>query len=57
VWCRRSEDWSQIRLYGWAHVAKHTYLLLYLASGRVVKMTGARWVDAEGEVIIAVAPS
>lgn len=57
VWCRRSEDWAQMRLYGWAHVAKHTYLLLYLASGRVVKMTGARWVDAEGEAVIVVAPN
>lgn len=56
VWCRRSEDWRRIKLFGWAHVAKHTYLLLYLASGRAVKATGARWVDADGETRLVVGP-
>lgn len=64
VWCRRggpaSEQQRQhawIRLYCWACVAKHTYLLLYLASGRHVKTTGAAWFGADGKVALEVAPS
>ncbi|RDA93085.1 hypothetical protein CP533_4079 [Ophiocordyceps camponoti-saundersi (nom. inval.)] len=59
VWCRRSVDpvHDSIRLYCWACVAKHTYLLLYLASGRRVKASGASWYDAEGVVVIEVPPS
>lgn len=56
VWCRRSADGGTIKLYGWAHVAKHTYLLLYLASGRQIKATGAQWFDADGEVAVEVVP-
>ncbi|OAA79459.1 hypothetical protein LEL_02945 [Akanthomyces lecanii RCEF 1005] len=56
VWCRRSADSHEIKLYGWAHVAKHTYLLLYLASGRHIKATGAKWFDAEGVVAVEVVP-
>ncbi len=56
VWCRRAADGLEIKLYGWAHVAKHTYLLLYLASGRHTKATGAKWFDAEGLVAIEVVP-
>ncbi|KAM4059521.1 hypothetical protein HRG_011576 [Hirsutella rhossiliensis] len=64
VWCRRGSPASQqqqrhawIRLYCWACVAKHTYLLLYLASGRHVKATGAAWYGADGLVALEVAPS
>ncbi|OAA64863.1 hypothetical protein ISF_04273 [Cordyceps fumosorosea ARSEF 2679] len=56
VWCRRSADGRHIKLYGWAHVAKHTYLLLYLASGRHIKTTGAQWIDADGAVAMEVLP-
>ncbi|CEJ81745.1 hypothetical protein VHEMI01859 [[Torrubiella] hemipterigena] len=57
VWCRRgsvSGDW--LRIYSWAHVAKHTYLLAYLASGRHIKTRGASWYGADGEVLITVQP-
>ncbi|KAL7936817.1 hypothetical protein V8C35DRAFT_208291 [Trichoderma chlorosporum] len=54
VWCRRDEAHSWIRLYCWAHVAKHTYLLLYLASGRHLKATGAQWIGADGDVVLEV---
>ncbi|TFB04117.1 hypothetical protein CCMA1212_003588 [Trichoderma ghanense] len=57
VWCRRDESRSWIRLYCWAHVVKHTYLLLYLASGRQMKGTGAKWIDADGEVALEVLPA
>ncbi|POR31061.1 Uncharacterized protein TPAR_08725 [Tolypocladium paradoxum] len=57
VWCRRDAAHDRIRLYGWGCVAKNTYLLLYLASGRQVKSTGARWLDADGDVVLEVPPS
>lgn len=57
VWCRRDESHGWIRLYCWAHVAKHAYLLLYLASGRHLKATGAKWIDGGGEVAIEVPPA
>ncbi|UKZ73186.1 hypothetical protein TrVFT333_000827 [Trichoderma virens FT-333] len=56
VWCRRDESHNWIRLYCWAHVAKHMYLLLYLASGRHLKTTGAQWIDGDGEVVLEVSP-
>lgn len=56
VWCRRDAWGDNIRVYGWGHVAKHTYLLLYLASGRRVKATGANWHGADGDVTITVPP-
>ncbi|KAM3509496.1 hypothetical protein MY10362_000576 [Beauveria mimosiformis] len=56
VWCRRDPDGCTLKLYGWAHVAKHTYLLLYLASGRQIKTTGAQWFDAEGKVALEIVP-
>ncbi|KEY66788.1 hypothetical protein S7711_07960 [Stachybotrys chartarum IBT 7711] len=56
VWCRRDQSHNWLRLYCWGHISKHTYLLLYLASGRHLKHTGAEWVDGEGEVVIEVLP-
>ena len=56
VWCRRDKAHEWIRLYCWGHIAKHTYLLLYLASGRHLKFTGAEWRDAAGDVAIRVHP-
>ncbi|KND90249.1 hypothetical protein TOPH_05109 [Tolypocladium ophioglossoides CBS 100239] len=56
VWCRRDAAHAAIRLYGWGCVAKNTYLLLYLASGRQVKTTGARWFGADGDVVLEVPP-
>ncbi|KAG5926734.1 hypothetical protein E4U42_002988 [Claviceps africana] len=54
VWCSRDESRHRITLFCWAHVAKHMYLLLYLASGRELKSTGAQWHDASGEPVIEV---
>ncbi|CAM1507180.1 Fc.00g068210.m01.CDS01 [Cosmosporella sp. VM-42] len=56
TWCRRDQTRDWIRLYCWGHVAKHTYLLLYLASERHLKMTGAGWYDADGELVLEVPP-
>ncbi|KAF4585366.1 hypothetical protein GQ602_004671 [Ophiocordyceps camponoti-floridani] len=59
VWCRRAPPpgHESIRFYCWALVAKHVYLLIYLASTRRVKATGAKWYDAEGKVAIEVLPN
>jgi hypothetical protein len=56
TWCRRDTTHDWIRLYCWGHVAKHTYLLLYLASGRRVKITGTKWHGADGEVVLEIPP-
>lgn len=56
VWCRRSAAHDSLRLYCWGHLVKHTYLLLYLASERTLKYTGADWRDAEGKVVLQVPP-
>ncbi|KAG8421634.1 hypothetical protein J3458_003499 [Metarhizium acridum] len=54
VWCKRDKMHDWMRFYCWGYVAKHVYLLMYLASGREIKATGARWFDAEGEVVLEV---
>jgi hypothetical protein len=56
VWCRRSGNHDSLRLYCWGHLVQHAYLLLYLASERALKYTGAEWKDAESEVAIHVPP-
>lgn len=55
LWCRRDTLHQSIRLYCWGCVVKHAYLLLYLASGRRIKTTGAKWIDADGVSAIEVA--
>ncbi|KHN94488.1 uncharacterized protein MAM_07676 [Metarhizium album ARSEF 1941] len=54
VWCTRDESRDWMRFYCWGYVAKHIYLLTYLASGREIKATGARWLDAQGQVVLQV---
>ncbi|KAG5961438.1 hypothetical protein E4U56_003894 [Claviceps arundinis] len=56
IWCSRDEasEGARLKLYCWGHVVKHMYLLLYLASGREVKYTGAEWRDGEGVVVVEV---
>ena len=54
VWCTRGEDRDWVRLYCWGCAVKHTYLLMYLASGRRMKLTGAKWMDAGGEQVVEV---
>jgi hypothetical protein len=56
TWCRRDKTHDWIRLYCWGHVVKHTYLLLYLASGRQIKTSGAKWYGADGEVALEIPP-
>ncbi|XEU98722.1 hypothetical protein FSHL1_004009 [Fusarium sambucinum] len=56
TWCRRDTTHDWIRLYCWGHVAKHTYLLLYLASGRRIKTIGAKWYGADGKAVLEIPP-
>lgn len=56
VWCRRDTTHDWIKLYCWGCVTKHMYLLLYLASGRAMRYTGAQWKDADGKVVIQAQP-
>lgn len=57
VWCSRNHTHDSLRLYCWGHLLPHTYLMLYLATERGIKYTGADWKDASGEVILQVLPS
>lgn len=57
VWCHRGPAHDWLRLYCWGHITKHTYLLLYLASDRHLKPTGAKWHGADGTVVLEVAPN
>ncbi|KAJ5475183.1 hypothetical protein N7539_008249 [Penicillium diatomitis] len=41
-----------IKVYGWGEIARHVYLMLYLASERRVKGMGLKWVDPAEKVII-----
>jgi hypothetical protein len=40
-----------VRLYCWAEVAEHTWLLLWLCSKGEIVGSGSRWIDAGGNVV------
>jgi hypothetical protein len=42
---------GQVRLYCWAEVIEHTWLLLWLCSNGEIVGSGSRWIDADGEVV------
>ncbi|KAH6898942.1 hypothetical protein B0T10DRAFT_474121 [Thelonectria olida] len=56
TWCRRGKNHDWIRLYCWGHVAQHMYLMLYIASRRIMKHTGARWYGPDGHLVLDVPP-
>lgn len=41
-----------VKVYGFGEVARHIYLLLYVASNSKVRRAGLRWIDCEGKVVI-----
>lgn len=52
----RDEQWRSIRLYGWEHIAKELYFLLYVAAYRRTKYMELTWYDgANKELIVAAA--
>ncbi|KAK7745316.1 hypothetical protein SLS53_002812 [Cytospora paraplurivora] len=50
----RDESWSWMRLYGWEHIAGELYILLYVASYRLLKCMELRFHDGAGDVLIVV---
>ena len=41
-----------VKIYCWGEVVGEIWLLLFIASGRNVKGTGAQWVDAGGAAVV-----
>ena len=52
VWCTREAATLEVRVYCWGEVARHVYLMLYVASKSKVRKLGLIWVDADGEVVV-----
>lgn len=61
VWCTREAEVEDpgsgpglgtVKVYCWGEVVKHVYLLLYVASMSQIRKVGARWVDAEGKLVV-----
>jgi hypothetical protein len=46
-----SHTLGQVRLYCWAEVIEHTWLLLWLCSNGEIVGSGPHWIDADGEVV------
>jgi hypothetical protein len=42
----------EVRVYCWGEVARHVYLMLYVASKSKVRKLGLKWIDADGEVVV-----
>lgn len=41
-----------LKVYCWGEVVPHVYVVLFLATSRMVKGAGACWVDGAGEVVV-----
>ena len=52
VWCTRDPTSLEVRIYCWGEIARHVYLMLYVASKSKVRKLGLNWVDADGEVVV-----
>ena len=40
------------RIYCWGEVVSEVWLVLWIASNRQIKGTGAKWMDARGEAVV-----
>ncbi|EPS31431.1 hypothetical protein PDE_06386 [Penicillium oxalicum 114-2] len=49
---RRMGQLVMVKVYAWGEIARHIYLLLYLASERRVKGMGLKWIDAGEHLVI-----
>lgn len=56
VWCVRSPEKNELRIFCWGMIVKHIYLLLRVVTERAVKHTGATWFDGGSEAVIVVPP-
>lgn len=43
---------AMLKVYCWGEVVPHVYVVLFLATSRMVKGAGACWVDGAGEVVV-----
>lgn len=50
----RDELWAWTRLYGWEHIAGELYILLYVASYRLLKCMEMTFHDGAGNVLVVV---
>lgn len=50
----RDESWNWVRLYGWEHIAGELYILLYVASYRLLKCMEMKFYDGAGNVLVVV---
>ncbi|ROV99882.1 hypothetical protein VMCG_06206 [Cytospora schulzeri] len=50
----RDESWDWVRLYGWEHLAGELYILLYVASYRLLKCMEIEFYDGAGNVLVIV---
>lgn len=41
-----------LKIYCWGEIVPHVYIVLFLATSRMVKGAGARWVDGSGDVVV-----
>ncbi|KAK4449471.1 hypothetical protein QBC34DRAFT_405041 [Podospora aff. communis PSN243] len=54
VRCRRDQPFTWMRLYCWGGVVEYLYLVIWVASKRRVRFTGATWVGSDGSPTIVV---
>lgn len=47
-----ADELGPVRVYCWGEIAKHIYLLLYVASSSQVRRAGLQWIDSQGLVVI-----
>lgn len=50
----RDESWHWVRLYGWEHIVGELYILLYVASYRLLKCMEMKFYDGAGNVLVIV---
>ncbi|OAL07562.1 hypothetical protein IQ06DRAFT_289269 [Phaeosphaeriaceae sp. SRC1lsM3a] len=49
-----SQTFGSVRLYCWAELIEHTWLLLWLCSSGEIAKSGSKWMDAGGSVVYEV---
>ena len=52
--CTRDKQFTWIRLYCWGYVVEYMYLVVWVASKRRVRFTGASWIGAEGKSVVII---
>ncbi|KAF1814700.1 hypothetical protein P152DRAFT_229927 [Eremomyces bilateralis CBS 781.70] len=41
-----------VKIYCWAEIIEHIYLLVYVASHKCIRSTAAEWIDGSGKVVV-----